>query len=161
MKKTNERPNLALSDFLSPEGDHIGAFCVTSGNEADEMAKEFKANGDDYSAIMVQALADRFAEAMAEYMHEKVRKELWGYDPDEAFNNEDLVKEKYRGIRPAPGYPSQPEHTEKETLFRLLEPEARIGVSLTSSFAWAEEKRSHLQHLTTAWVVRIWPSGPT
>ena len=135
MVKTNERPNLALADYIAHEGDHVGAFCVTSGPEADAISKDFKEKGDDYSAIMVQALADRFAEAMAEHMHEQVRKSLWGYDPDEAFDNEDLVKEKYRGIRPAPGYPAQPDHTEKELIFKLLEAEERIGVSLTSSFA--------------------------
>ena len=135
MVKTNDRPNLALSDFLSAKGDHIGAFCVTSGPEADVMAKDFEAKGDDYQAIMVKALADRFAEAMAEYMHMRVRRELWGYAYDETLGNEELIGEKYRGIRPAPGYPAQPDHTEKETIFRLLEAEARIGVSLTSSFA--------------------------
>ncbi|WP_370373921.1 methionine synthase [Henriciella pelagia] len=135
MVKTNQRPNFALSDFVAASGDHIGAFCVTSGPEADAIAKDFKEKGDDYSAIMVQALADRFAEAMAEYMHEKVRKELWGYAADEAFDNEALIKEKYRGIRPAPGYPAQPDHTEKETIFKLLDAEKEIGVSLTSSFA--------------------------
>ena len=102
---------------------------------ADEMAKALKAKGDDYSAIMVQALADRFAEAMAEYMHEKVRKELWGYAADETLGNDELIKEKYPGIRPAPGYPAQPDHTEKELIFKLLEAEERIGVSLTTSFA--------------------------
>ena len=135
MKKTNEKPNFALSDFLSSDGDHIGAFCVTAGPEADAISKDFKEKGDDYSAIMVQALADRFAEAMAECMHEKVRKELWGYAPDEAYDCNDLIKEKYRGIRPAPGYPAQPDHTEKELIFKLLEAEERIGVSLTSSLA--------------------------
>jgi len=135
MVKTNQRPNFALSDFVAASGDHIGAFCVTSGPEADAIAKDFKEKGDDYSAIMVQALADRFAEAMAEYMHEKVRKELWGYAADEAFDNEALIKEKYRGIRPAPGYPAQPDHTEKETIFKLLDAEKEIGVSLTTSFA--------------------------
>ena len=135
MVKTNQRPNFALSDFVAASGDHIGAFCVTSGPEADAIAKDFKEKGDDYSAIMVQALADRFAEAMAEYMHEKVRKELWGYAADEAFDNEALIKEKYRGIRPAPGYPAQPDHTEKETIFKLLGAEKEIGVSLTTSFA--------------------------
>ncbi|WP_300380521.1 methionine synthase [Henriciella sp.] len=135
MVKNNEKPNFALADFLSPHGDHIGAFCVTSGSEADEISKKFKEDGDDYSAIMVQALADRFAEAMAEYMHEKVRKELWGYAADEGLDNDELIKEKYQGIRPAPGYPAQPDHTEKELLFKLLEAEERIGVSLTTSFA--------------------------
>ena len=135
MVKKNGKANFALSDFLSEAGDHIGAFCVTAGPEADEIAKEFEAKGDDYSAIMVKALADRFAEAMAEMMHERVRKELWGYAADEAFDNAALIKEAYRGIRPAPGYPAQPDHTEKETIFRLLDAEPAIDVALTSSFA--------------------------
>ncbi|MCI4644478.1 MAG: methionine synthase [Hyphomonadaceae bacterium] len=135
MVKKNGKANFALADFLAAEGDHIGAFCVTAGPEADAIAKDFEAKGDDYSAIMVKALADRFAEAMAEMMHERVRKELWGYAPDEAFDNEALVKEAYRGIRPAPGYPAQPDHTEKETIFRLLDAEPAIDVALTSSFA--------------------------
>ena len=136
MKKDNERANYALSDFVAPEGeDWIGGFCVTAGPEADVIAEAFKAKGDDYSSIMCKALADRFAEAMAEYMHERVRKELWAYAPGEALTTNELIGEKYRGIRPAPGYPSQPEHTEKATLFRLLDAEKHIGVSLTSSFA--------------------------
>jgi 5-methyltetrahydrofolate--homocysteine methyltransferase len=136
MVKDNERANFALSDFIAPEGeDWIGGFCVTSGPEVEAIAADFAAKGDDYSSIMVKALADRFAEATAEYMHERVRREFWAYAPDEALQATDLIGEKYRGIRPAPGYPSQPEHTEKETLFRLLEVENRIGVSLTSSFA--------------------------
>lgn len=136
MEKDNTRPNFAMSDFVAPEGeDWIGGFCVTAGGEAEAIATEFAKKGDDYSSIMVKALADRFAEAMAEYMHEQVRRELWAYAPDEALSGTDLIAEKYRGIRPAPGYPSQPDHTEKETLFRLLDPENRIGVSLTSSFA--------------------------
>ncbi|KCZ94471.1 methionine synthase [Hyphomonas johnsonii] len=136
MVKDNERANFALSDFIAPDGDDwIGGFCVTSGSEVEGIAAEFAAKGDDYSAIMVKVLADRFAEATAEYMHERVRRELWAYAPDEAMDTLDLVAEKYRGIRPAPGYPSQPEHTEKHTLFRLLEAEKRIGVSLTSSCA--------------------------
>jgi 5-methyltetrahydrofolate--homocysteine methyltransferase len=136
MVKDNSRPNFALSDFVAPEGDDwVGGFCVTAGPQAEAVAQDFAAKGDDYSSIMVKALADRFAEAMAEYMHERVRKEYWGYAADEDLTNADLIKEKYRGIRPAPGYPSQPEHTEKESLFRLLEAESRIGVSLTSSYA--------------------------
>ncbi|MDP3459011.1 MAG: vitamin B12 dependent-methionine synthase activation domain-containing protein, partial [Hyphomonas sp.] len=136
MVKDNERANYALSDFVAPEGeDWIGGFVVTSGPEADVIAEEFKAKGDDYSSIMCKALADRFAEAMAEYMHARVRKELWAYAPDEALTTEELIAEKYRGIRPAPGYPSQPEHTEKATLFKLLDAERKIGVSLTSSYA--------------------------
>ncbi|MEM6946579.1 MAG: methionine synthase [Pseudomonadota bacterium] len=135
MVKTNGKPNFALSDFLGAEGDHVGAFCVTAGPEADALAKAFEAAGDDYQAIMVKALADRYAEAMAEYLHARVRRELWGYARDETLGNEALIREKYRGIRPAPGYPAQPDHTEKETIFRLLEAEARIGVSLTTSYA--------------------------
>jgi 5-methyltetrahydrofolate--homocysteine methyltransferase len=136
MVKDNTRANFALADFVAPEGeDYVGGFCVTSGPEAEARAAEFIAAGDDYSAIILKALADRFAEAMAEYMHERVRKELWGYAPDEALSPQELIKEKYRGIRPAPGYPSQPEHTEKGTLFKLLGAEEAIGVELTSSFA--------------------------
>jgi 5-methyltetrahydrofolate--homocysteine methyltransferase len=136
MVKDNTRANFALSDFVAPEGDDwIGGFCVTSGPQVEAIAADFAAKGDDYSSIMVKALADRFAEAMAEYMHERVRRELWAYAPDEGLNPQDLIEEKYRGIRPAPGYPSQPEHTEKATLFKLLDAENQIGVSLTSSFA--------------------------
>ena len=136
MMKDNEQPNFALADFVAPEGDDwIGGFCVTSGPEAEEIAQAFAARGDDYSSIMVKALADRFAEAMAEYMHEKVRRELWAYAPEENLSNADLIAEKYQGIRPAPGYPCQPDHTEKGTLFRLLEADKRIGVELTSSYA--------------------------
>ena len=136
MVKDNTRANFALSDFVAPEGeDWIGGFCVTAGPQVEAIAADFAEKGDDYSSIMVKALADRFAEAMAEYMHERVRKELWAYAPDEGLNPQDLIEEKYRGIRPAPGYPSQPEHTEKATLFKLLDAENQIGVSLTSSFA--------------------------
>ena len=136
MMKDNERANYALSDFVAPEGeDWIGGFVVTAGAEADAIAENFKAKGDDYSSIMCKALADRFAEAMAEYMHARVRRQLWAYAPDEALTTEDMIAEKYRGIRPAPGYPSQPEHTEKVTLFKLLDAEKLIGVSLTSSYA--------------------------
>ena len=136
MVKDNTRANFALSDFVAPEGeDWIGGFCVTAGPEVEAIAADFAAKGDDYSSIMVKALADRFAEAMAEYMHERVRKELWAYAPDEDMSPAELIAESYRGIRPAPGYPSQPEHTEKATLFKLLDAENQIGVSLTSSFA--------------------------
>lgn len=134
MVKDNSRGNFALADFIAEHGDHIGAFAVTSGPEAEQIAKKFEAEADDYSAIMVKALADRFAEAMAEYMHEQVRKIHWGYAADEAFDQAALVKEAYSGIRPAPGYPCQPDHTEKETLFKLLDA-GRIGMELTSSFA--------------------------
>lgn len=134
MVKDNGRANFALSDFIAEQSDHVGGFAVTAGPEADTLASEFEAKGDDYSAIMVKALADRFAEAMAEYMHMRVRRELWAYAPDETLDNEALIKETYQGIRPAPGYPCQPDHTEKETLFRLLDA-GQIGMSLTSSFA--------------------------
>ncbi len=134
MVKDNSRANFALADFIAEQGDHIGGFAVTSGPEAEQIAKKFEAEADDYSAIMVKALADRFAEAMAEYMHEQVRKIHWGYAADEAFDQAALVKEAYSGIRPAPGYPCQPDHTEKETLFKLLDA-GRIGMELTSSFA--------------------------
>lgn len=136
MPKDNQKGNFALADFVSEtHTDHIGGFCVTAGAEAEAIAKEFEDNRDDYSSIMVKALADRFAEALAEYMHEQVRKNHWGYASDEALDNEALIAEKYQGIRPAPGYPAQPDHTEKGTLFKLLDAEAQIGVSLTSSFA--------------------------
>lgn len=134
MVKDNQRANFALSDFIAEQGDHIGGFAVTSGPQADEIAKKFEAEGDDYSAIMVKALADRFAEAMAEYLHEQVRKSHWGYAADEALDNAELIKEGYAGIRPAAGYPCQPDHTEKQTLFRLLDA-GRIGMELTSSCA--------------------------
>jgi len=135
MPKDNGKPNFAMADFIGEGGDHMGAFCVTAGPEAEERAKAFQDAGDDYSSIMVKALADRFAEAMAEYMHWLTRTSLWAYDKDEALSGEELIKEKYQGIRPAPGYPAQPDHTEKETLFRLLDCEKNIGVELTSSYA--------------------------
>jgi len=130
------RFNVALSDFVAPRGhaDHVGAFIVTAGIGEDEVADRFKRDHDDYSSIMVKALADRLAESFAERMHQRVRKEFWGYARDEALSNPDLIAEKYRGIRPAPGYPAQPDHTEKATLFRLTGAEA-IGVKLTESYA--------------------------
>ena len=134
MEKSNGKPNFALSDFVAEAGDHIGGFAVTAGPQAEEKAKAFEAAGDDYSAIMVKALADRFAEAMAEHMHYKVRTELWGYADGEALSNEELIKEAYTGIRPAPGYPCQPDHTEKQTLFKLLDAQ-QIGLELTTSCA--------------------------
>jgi 5-methyltetrahydrofolate--homocysteine methyltransferase len=130
------RANVALADFVAPAGrdDYIGAFVVTAGLGEDAVADRFKNANDDYAAIMVKALADRLAEALAERLHQRVRMELWGYAPDETLSKAELIAEKYRGIRPAPGYPAQPDHTEKATVFRLLEGE-RIGVSLTESFA--------------------------
>jgi 5-methyltetrahydrofolate--homocysteine methyltransferase len=133
------RANVALADFIAPRGsglrDHIGAFTVTAGIGEDEIAERFKRANDDYSSIMVKALADRLAEALAERLHQRVRREFWAYAPDEALVNADMIAEKYRGIRPAPGYPAQPDHSEKRTLFALLDSERRIGVRLTESFA--------------------------
>ncbi len=136
--KPNDQPNYSLADFVAPEGtqdDYVGGFIVTAGIEAEKLAKEYDANHDDYNSIMMKALADRLAEAFAERMHEIVRKEIWGYANDESFTNEELIKEAYNGIRPAPGYPACPDHTEKTTLFALLEGEANTGVSLTENFA--------------------------
>lgn len=134
--KSNGKPNSALSDFVAPEGqDWIGAFAVTTGHGEVETSKRFKDAGDDYSAIMAAALADRLAEAFAEALHRKVRTELWGYAPDETTTTDDLIAEKYQGIRPAPGYPAQPDHTEKATLFRLLQAETNAGMALTESYA--------------------------
>ncbi len=133
------RPNRSLVDFVAPKEtgleDYMGFFAVTAGLGADEVSRRFREEHDDYNAIMVQALADRLSEAFAELMHERVRKEFWGYAPDEALGNEALVREEYRGIRPAPGYPACPEHTEKGTLWDLLDAEANSGITLTESFA--------------------------
>jgi 5-methyltetrahydrofolate--homocysteine methyltransferase len=131
------RANIALSDFVAPVGtvpDHIGAFVVTAGLGEDDIADRFIKANDDYSSILVKALADRLAEAFAERLHQRARKEFWGYAPDEKLSNADIIAEKYAGIRPAPGYPAQPDHTEKATLFELLDAE-RIGVKLTESYA--------------------------
>ncbi|EKE45197.1 MetH [Oceaniovalibus guishaninsula JLT2003] len=136
--KRGPRPNLALSDFVAPVGaapDWIGGFVVTAGPEEAAVARRFEEAGDDYSAILVKALADRIAEAMAEMLHARVRRELWGTSPDEDFAPDDLTAEPYKGIRPAPGYPAQPDHTEKRTLFALLDAEAATGVRLTESMA--------------------------
>ncbi len=134
--KTNGKPNLALSDFVAEEGeDYIGAFAVTAGHGELEIAKRFKDAGDDYSSILATALADRLAEAFAERLHKEVRTQLWGYVPDEATSVDDLIAEQYQGIRPAPGYPAQPDHTEKATLFRLLDAGQNAGMALTESFA--------------------------
>lgn len=155
MVKNNQRANFALSDFVGELDDHVGAFAVTSGHQAEEIAESFEAEADDYSAIMVKSLADRFAEALAEYMHERVRRELWGYASDENFDNESLIKEAYTGIRPAPGYPCQPDHTEKETIFRLLGA-GRIRMTLTSSYAMrpaASVSGLYLAHPESAYFV--------
>ncbi len=137
MAKPDGRPNLAISDFVGPVGvaDHLGAFAVTAGGGVDDLARSFQAAHDDYSAILVKALADRLAEAFAERLHERVRRELWGYAPDESLANDELIAERYQGIRPAPGYPATPDHTVKRTLFRLLEAERGAGICLTETFA--------------------------
>jgi 5-methyltetrahydrofolate--homocysteine methyltransferase len=139
MAKPPGRPNLALADFVAPEasgvGDYVGAFAVTAGIGVDAAVAHFEAAHDDYDAILIKALADRLAEAFAERLHERVRRELWGYATDERLSNADLIAERYQGIRPAPGYPACPDHTEKGTLFALLEAEARTGIHLTESFA--------------------------
>ncbi|WP_050660439.1 methionine synthase [Gallaecimonas pentaromativorans] len=130
--------NFALSDFVAPKGtvqDYMGGFAVTAGIGIDPYVEAFEAAGDDYSAIMLKALADRLAEAFAERMHERVRKEFWGYAADEALDNEDLIRERYKGIRPAPGYPACPDHTEKGLLWDILKPDQRIGLNITESFA--------------------------
>ncbi|TGN62142.1 methionine synthase [Paracoccus liaowanqingii] len=135
--KRNGRPNVALSDFVAPAGipDHVGGFVVTAGPEESEISARYERANDDYGAIMVKALADRFAEAMAEMLHERVRRDYWGYVPDEAYTPAELIGEAFSGIRPAPGYPAQPDHTEKLTLFKLLDAEAATGVELTESMA--------------------------
>ncbi len=139
LKKREGAPHIALSDFIAPKStkikDYVGSFCVTTGFGTDELSKEFEKNHDDYSAILVKALADRLAEAFAEYLHEKVRKEFWGYSSSENFTNNELIKENYKGIRPAPGYPACPDHTEKLTIWKLLKVEEKIGVKLTESLA--------------------------
>lgn len=137
--KASGIPNIALSDFVAPKEsglkDYMGAFAVTAGLNIEGLVKHYEAQHDDYSAILVKALADRLAEALAELMHAKVRKELWGYAPDENLSGEELIKEKYRGIRPAPGYPACPDHTEKRILFDLLQVEKHTGIHLTESMA--------------------------
>ncbi|MEZ7504089.1 vitamin B12 dependent-methionine synthase activation domain-containing protein [Flavobacterium sp. Arc2] len=138
-QKTKGAPNIALSDFIAPKDngkvDYMGAFCVTTGFGVDEWAAEFEKDLDDYNSIMVKALADRFAEAFAEYLHEKVRKEVWGYASDENISTEAMIAEEYKGIRPAPGYPACPDHLEKPTIWKLLNVEKEIGVTLTESMA--------------------------
>ncbi|UPQ77850.1 methionine synthase [Flavobacterium azooxidireducens] len=138
-QKTAGAPNIALADFIAPKEsgiqDYIGCFCVTTGFGVDEKASEFEKQLDDYNSILVKALGDRLAEAFAEYLHLKVRKEIWGYASDEKLSNEDLIKENYTGIRPAPGYPACPDHLEKPTIWKLLNVEEKIGVKLTESMA--------------------------
>jgi len=138
-EKPNGKANLSLADFVAPAdsgvADYIGGFCVTTGHGVEARCAQFHSQHDDYSSIMLKALADRLAESFAEYLHRKVRIELWGYAPDEDLSNEDLIREHYRGIRPAPGYPACPDHTEKATLFRLLDAGRACGVTLSENFA--------------------------
>ncbi len=138
-KKAPGQPNISLTDFIAPKStsldDYIGAFAVTAGIGIEEHVKRFEAEHDDYNAIMVKALADRLAEAFAERLHERVRKEFWGYADAETFSNDELINETYQGIRPAPGYPACPEHTEKKTLFELLNAEENTSIRLTESYA--------------------------
>ena len=139
MAKTNGRANMCLADFIAPKEtglkDYVGAFAVTTGLGIDPIVKKFETDHDDYSAILLKALADRLAEAFAEHMHERVRKEFWGYAKEETLDNQALIKEKYQGIRPAPGYPACPDHTEKATLFKLLNVTKNTGITLTENFA--------------------------
>ncbi|HEY6436088.1 MAG TPA: methionine synthase, partial [Ignavibacteriaceae bacterium] len=139
MQKSSKEPNIALADFIAPREtgieDYIGMFAVTAGVGIEKLVQKFEKEHDDYNSIMVKAIADRLAEAFAEHLHELVRKEYWGYASDEKFSNEDLVKEKYIGIRPAPGYPAQPDHTEKQIIFSLLDAEKNTAIKLTESMA--------------------------
>jgi len=138
-KKKNTQANFCLADYVAPVGsgvaDYIGGFAVTAGHKIEQKIAEFEAEHDDYQSIMLKVLADRLAEAFAEHMHERVRKEFWAYEPNEVLNNDALIREKYRGIRPAPGYPACPDHTEKAHLWDLLEPGKNAGLSITESFA--------------------------
>jgi 5-methyltetrahydrofolate--homocysteine methyltransferase len=139
IKKAQGQPNLALADFVAPKEtgaiDYIGAFAVTAGIGIEDLVTTYEEDTDDYNSIMIKALADRLAEAFAEYLHERVRREYWGYASKETLSKEELIKEKYIGIRPAPGYPAQPDHTEKTALFELLDVEKNTGINLTESLA--------------------------
>ena len=138
-KKKGSQANFCLSDYVAPKesglNDYIGAFAVTAGHKIEQKIARFEAQHDDYQSIMLKVLADRLAEAFAEQMHERVRKEFWAYEADEQMTNDDLIRERYRGIRPAPGYPACPDHTEKAALWKLLEPEENAGISITESYA--------------------------
>jgi 5-methyltetrahydrofolate--homocysteine methyltransferase len=127
--------NYSLSDFIAPKDDYIGLFAVTTGHGVKELAAEYEKNNDDYSAIMLKVLADRLVEALAEQLHEKVRKEFWGYAPEEDLGNVDLIKEKYNGIRPAPGFPACPEHSEKDKIWEILNVKENTGITLTETRA--------------------------
>jgi 5-methyltetrahydrofolate--homocysteine methyltransferase len=137
-QKPTGKPNYCLADFVAPKGsgvkDYIGAFAATSGIGIEARVKEFEARHDDYNAIMLKSLADRLAEAFTEHLHQRVRREFWGYAADETLDNDAMIREEYRGIRPAPGYPACPDHTEKGGLFRLLDV-PKVGITLTESYA--------------------------
>jgi 5-methyltetrahydrofolate--homocysteine methyltransferase len=139
MVKDTDRENMTLADFIAPRNsdriDYLGCFALTAGIGLDALVEKFEKEHDDYKSIMAKALADRLAEAFAELLHEKVRREYWGYAKNEKLDNDDLIHEKYQGIRPAPGYPACPDHTEKQLLFDLLDAEAKTGISLTENFA--------------------------
>jgi 5-methyltetrahydrofolate--homocysteine methyltransferase len=139
LKKRPGAPNVALADFIAPKAsgkeDHIGCFCVSAGFGTEELAEQFRKELDDYNSILIKALADRLAEAFAEYLHREVRLKHWGYVSGESLNNQALIKEEYIGIRPAPGYPACPDHLEKLTIWELLGVEEKIGVKLTDSLA--------------------------
>ena len=139
MAKTSGGPNLALADFVAPKEsglrDYVGMFAVTTGTGVEALAADFESRHDDYNSIMVKALADRLAEALAERLHERVRAEFWAYAPDESLDNKELLRETYQGIRPAPGYPACPDHSEKPALFSLLAAQQNAGIRLTESFA--------------------------
>ena len=139
MQKSSGEPNIALADFIAPKEsgleDYIGMFAVTAGIGIEKLVEKFESEHDDYNSIMIKAIADRLAEAFAEHLHEIIRKEYWGYAAHENISNEELIKEKYIGIRPAPGYPAQPDHTEKPIIFSLLDVEKNIGIKLTESLA--------------------------
>ncbi len=134
-QKSSGQKNIALADFLKPSGDYLGAFALSTGFGIEKWIEKFEKDHDDYSSIMLKALADRLAEAFAELLHKKVRTEIWGYAKDESLTDEEIIKEKYQGIRPAPGYPAQPDHTEKLTLWKLLDVEKNTGIVLTESLA--------------------------
>jgi 5-methyltetrahydrofolate--homocysteine methyltransferase len=138
-QKAENLPNFALADFIAPQEtgkiDYIGFFAVTAGIGIEKLVEAYEKDHDDYNAIMVKAIADRLAEAFAELMHERTRKEFWGYAKNECLTNEDLIKEKYIGIRPAPGYPACPDHTEKAMIFQLLQATEKVGITLTESYA--------------------------
>jgi 5-methyltetrahydrofolate--homocysteine methyltransferase len=133
-QKADNAHNHALADFIAPENDHLGSFAVHVFG-ADKVATDYEASKDDYNAILVKVLCDRLAEAFAEYLHERVRRDIWGYETEPPFDNADLIREKYRGIRPAPGYPACPDHLDKRTIWQLLDVEKRLGATLTESLA--------------------------